>query len=82
MSEEKKTELPELELLEAELERERYKKRYRSVLRSTAFSLVVVAAVAVLIAMLLLPVLQISDDPFYQNIIIIVKSDDVTCLIS
>ena len=60
MSEEKKTELPELELLEAELERERYKKRYRSVLRSTAFSLVVVAAVAVLIAMLLLPVLQIS----------------------
>lgn len=60
MSEEKKTELPELELLEAELERERYRKRYRSVLRSTAFSLVVVAAVAVLIAMLLLPVLQIS----------------------
>ncbi len=60
MSEEKKTDLPELELLEAELERERYRKRYRSVLRSTAFSLVVVAAVAVLIAMLLLPVLQIS----------------------
>ena len=53
-------ELPELGLLEAELERERYRKRYGNVLRSTAFSLVVVAAVAVLIAVLLLPVLQIS----------------------
>ena len=53
-------ERPELGLLEAELERERYRKRYGNVLRSTAFSLVVVAAVAVLIAVLLLPVLQIS----------------------
>ncbi len=60
MSEEKKRELPELEALEKELERERYRKRYGRVLRSTAFSLVVVAAVAVLIAVLLLPVLQIS----------------------
>ena len=60
MSEEKKRGLPDLELLEAELERERYRKRYGNVLRSTAFSLVVVAAAAVLIAVLLLPVLQIS----------------------
>ncbi|WP_300914339.1 signal peptidase I [uncultured Acetatifactor sp.] len=60
MSEEKRIELPDLEALEAELERTRYRKRYGSVLRSTAFSLVVVAAVAVLIAVLLLPVLQIS----------------------
>ena len=65
MSEEKKTqlpdlELPELELLEAELERERYRKKFGSVLRSTVFSLIVVAAVAVLIAVLVLPVLQIS----------------------
>ncbi len=60
MSEEKKIKLPKLELLEAELERERYKKRYGSVLKSTVFSLIVVAAVAVLIAVLLLPVLQIS----------------------
>ena len=60
MSEENKMELPGLDLLEAELERERYKKRYGRVLRSTAFSLVVVAAAAVLIAVLLLPVLQIS----------------------
>ena len=60
MSEEKRKELPELELLEAELERTRYKRKYGSVLRSTVFSLVVVAAVAVLVAVLLLPVLQIS----------------------
>ena len=60
MSEENRRTLPDLELLEAELERERYRKRYGSVLRSTAFSLIVVAAVAVLIAVLLLPVLQIS----------------------
>ena len=59
MSEEKRLELPDLEALEAELERTRYRKRYGNVLRSTAFSLVVVAA-AVLIAVLLLPVLQIS----------------------
>ena len=60
MSEEKKMELPDLEALEAELERTRYRKRYGNVLRSTAFSLVVVAAAAVLIAVLLLPVLRIS----------------------
>ena len=60
MSEENRRTLPDLELLEAELERERYRKRYGSVLRSTAFSLIVVAAVAVLIAVLLLPVLQNS----------------------
>lgn len=57
---EKKQELPELSLLEAELERERYRNRYGRVLRSTVFSLIVVAAAAVLIAVLLLPVLQIS----------------------
>ena len=51
--------LPTMEQLQAELERERYKKRYGSVLRSTVFTLVVVAAIAVLIATLLLPVLQI-----------------------
>lgn len=60
MSEEKTQAFPELSLLEAELERERYKNRYGKVLRSTAFSLIVVAAAAVLIAVLLLPVLQIS----------------------
>lgn len=68
MSEENKMELPGLDLLEAELERERYKKRYGRVLRSTAFSLVVVAAAAVLIAVLLLPVLQISGTSMTESL--------------
>ncbi len=75
MSEENKRELPELEVLEAALERERYKRRYANVLRSTAFSLIVVAAVAVLIAVLLLPVLQISGtsmaDSLYDEDIVV-----------
>ena len=57
---ESRLDIPELDLLEAELEREQYKSRYGRVLRSTAFSLIGVAAVAVLIAVLVLPVLQIS----------------------
>ena len=57
---ERRRDIPELDRLEAELEREQYKSRYGRVLRSTAFSLIVVAAVAVLIAVLVLPVLQIS----------------------
>lgn len=57
---EKKLEVPELGLLEAELEREQYKNSFGQVLKSTVFSLLVVAAVAVLVAVLLLPVLQIS----------------------
>lgn len=57
---EKKLEVPDLGLLEAELERERYKNSFGQVLKSTVFSLLVVAAVAVLVAVLLLPVLQIS----------------------
>lgn len=57
---EKKLDLPDLGLLEAELEREQYKNSFGQVLKSTVFSLLVVAAVAVLIAVLLLPVLQIS----------------------
>ena len=68
MSEEKTHALPELSLLEAELERERYKNRYGRVLRSTAFSLVVVAALAVLIAVLLLPVLQISGSSMTESL--------------
>lgn len=53
-------ELPSVELLEAELRKERYKNNYGRILRSTVFSLLVVAAVAVIVAVLLLPVLQIS----------------------
>lgn len=68
MSEEKKQPLPELSLLEAELERERYKNKYGKVLRSTAFSLIVVAAAVVLIAVLLLPVLQISGSSMTESL--------------
>lgn len=68
MSEENKIELPKLDMLEAELEREQYKNRYGKVLRSTVFSLIVVAAVAVLIAVLLLPVLQISGTSMTESL--------------
>ena len=57
---ENKIVIPDLELLEAELEREKYKKNYGRVIRSTVFFLIVVAAAAVLIAVLVLPVLQIT----------------------
>lgn len=51
--------VPELELLKAELKREKYKYRYAGVLKSTIYTLVVVAAFAVLVATLWMPVLQI-----------------------
>lgn len=52
-------EIPELEQIEAELNRIKYKSRYRSVLRSTVYTLIVVAAVAILVATLWLPFLRI-----------------------
>ena len=53
-------EVPSIEILEAELKKERHRSTYGRVLKSTVFSLLVVAAVAVLIVVLVLPVLQIS----------------------
>ena len=52
-------EIPSLEQLTAELERENYKRRYNRVLRSTIYTLIFVAAVAVLVATIWMPVLQI-----------------------
>lgn len=52
-------EMPDMEVLEAALSREKHKRRYVRVLKSTVYTLVVVAAVAVLVAILFLPVLQI-----------------------
>lgn len=52
-------EVPELEQIEAELDRMKYKSRYHSVLRSTIYTLIVVAAVAILVATLWLPFLRI-----------------------
>lgn len=51
--------LPTVEQLTAELERENYRHQYSRVLRSTLYTLIVVAAVAVLVATLWMPVLQI-----------------------
>lgn len=80
MKKTKSNERPSLELLEAELKRERYKLRYRMVLKSTLYTLVTVAAVAVLVATLWLPVLQIygnSMTPTLQDgeIIFTVKTE-------
>ena len=65
---EKKLDLPDLSLLEAELEREQYKNSFGQVLKSTVFSLLVVAAVSVLIAVLSLPVLQISGTSMTESL--------------
>lgn len=53
-------EMPTVEQLQAEIQKDNYQKKYKSVLKNTVFTLLVVAAIAVLVAMLLLPVLQIS----------------------
>ncbi len=82
MNQEKKTpEIPELEVLEAELQRLRYKDRYNSALRGTINTLIVVAAVAILVATLWLPFLRIygtSMNPTLQDgeIICCVKTSD------
>ena len=49
---------PSIELLEAEVSRNKHKRRYHSVLKSTVYALITVAAVAVLVATLWLPVMQ------------------------
>lgn len=77
----KKLETPELEAVEAELQRVKYKSRYRSALRGTIYTLVVVAAVAILVATLWLPFLRIygtSMSPTLQDgeIICCVKTSD------
>ncbi len=59
-SNDRQPDMPSIELLEAELRREKYRRRFRRTLRRTLLSLVVIAAIAVIIAVLLMPVLQIS----------------------
>ena len=77
-----KVTFPEIQQLQAELQREKYKKRYRNVLRSTIFSLLVVAALAVLVAVLWMPVLRIygsSMSPTLNEgeIVITMKGDNI-----
>ncbi len=52
-------EIPDLEVVEAELQRLKYKDRYRAALRGTVGTLIVVAAVAILVATMWLPFLRI-----------------------
>ncbi len=77
-----KRDLPELNVLQKELKRERYKRRFRRLLRSTINALVVIAAIAALVATLILPVLQIagtSMEPTLNdgNIVLLVKKNDL-----
>ena len=74
-------EIPTVEQLTAELDREIYRSRYRRVLRSTVYALVVVAAVAVLVATIWMPVLQVYGSSMTPtlgkgDIVICVKSSD------
>lgn len=55
----KTLEAPSVQMLEQELEREKYKSRFLKTLRNTVFTLVTVAAIAVLVATIWMPVLQI-----------------------
>lgn len=77
----KKVEIPDLDVIESELQRVKYKERYRSALRGTIYTLVVVCAVAILIATLWLPFLRIygtSMTPTLQDgeIVCCVKTSD------
>lgn len=56
---EKNLEIPNVEQIQAELNRVKYRSRYRSVLVSTVSIFAVVAAISVLIATIFMPVLQI-----------------------
>jgi len=52
-------EIPSIEEIKTELDRENYKRNYSRVLRSTIYVMIVIAAVAVLVATIWMPVLQI-----------------------
>ncbi len=55
----KTIEIPELEAIEAELQRVKHTARYRTALKGMLYTLVVVAAVAILVATLWMPFLRI-----------------------
>ena len=73
--------IPTIEQLESELQRENYKNRYGKMLVNTIYTLITVAAVAVLVATLLMPVLRIygmsmSPGLTEGNIVVSVKTSD------
>lgn len=76
-------EAPSLQLLEKELEREKYKSRFLRTLRNTIFTLITVSAVAVLVATIWMPVLQIygnSMTPMLSDgeIVLSMKTSDIS----
>lgn len=60
--------MPDLEEIEAELERLRNKRTWRNALRSTIYTLIVVAAIAALIAVFYMPVLRVSGTSMEPNL--------------
>ncbi len=81
MHKSKVVEIPDLKVIEAELNRLKYNDRYNKALKGTVYTLVVVAAIAILIATLWLPFLKIygtSMTPTLHDgeIICCVKSSD------
>lgn len=58
----KQVDLPTIEQIEAELNKENHKKEYNRALRTTIFVLLVVTAAAVIVAVLMFPVLEIKGD--------------------
>lgn len=76
----KVSEIPSIDELKREINREKNKRSYHAVVRSTVYALIIVAAIAVLVAVLYLPVLQIygnSMSPTLQSgdIVLSVKKD-------
>ena len=55
----RRRDMPTVDQLKAELNRETYNSRFKSVFFSTVYTLVIVAAAAVLVATIWMPVLQI-----------------------
>ncbi len=59
MSKKKNVQIPDMDVIEAELQRVKYNDRYRNALKGAIYTLIVVAAIAVLIATLWVPFLRI-----------------------
>lgn len=82
MNDKKQLQVPTMEALETELEREKYKMRFRRILRSTVNALIVVAAIAAIIATLILPVLEIAGTSMEPSLndgdyVLLMKTDNL-----
>ena len=61
-------EIPSLEQIETELQKERHKSTFSRVVRSTLYALLIVAAAAVLVAVMVFPVLQINGSSMTETL--------------